>query len=446
MLTGLEHAVARLDLDVLAGRRWFAGKGRGPVAARLVDALEVPDADGARLVLVDVEYDDGTCERYLVPARRSPGELKEAGPEDPLWAALARLVAEERELPGLHGVFATLPGPIRIGAHGRGRALTDDQSNTSVVLEEALVVKSYRRILPGTHPEPEALAALAGTGSLRAPGFAGALVRRSVDSEEALVCAYSFVPGEPVGWEQLIERVQDAVAGGDGAQAARLATEMARLGEAAAELHVDLGRAFGVVPASAADGRRAVADARAQLGEARVGEGELARVLEDLREDLDAVLAGLVALEGAPTSRCHGDLHVAQLVDGPDGLVAVDFEGEPGRPLAVRRRPGTPLRDLACLLLSLDHSAVAAARRLSFGPALDQALAWSAEARRAVTESYRSGIEGSELVLDDGLLRALEVEKECQEVLYAATVLPEWSYAPAHVLPRLVDRSRGTAA
>ena len=63
--------------------------------------------------------------------------------------------------------------------------------------------------------------------------------------------------------------------------------------------------------------------------------------------------------------------------------MVVDFEGQPGRPLADRRIPGTPLRDLACFLLSLDHVAVAAARRLSFGPALDAALVWSAEARAA---------------------------------------------------------------
>jgi predicted trehalose synthase len=111
----------------------------------------------------------------------------------------------------------------------------------------------------------------------------------------------------------------------------------------------------------------------------------------------------------------------------------------PGRPLEARRRLGTPLRDLACLLLSFDHVAVAAARRLAFGPALDAALTWSADARAGATEAYEAGIAGSELAFDARLLRALEVEKECHEVIYAATVLPEWSYAPALVLPRLVS-------
>lgn len=446
MLTELEHVVARMDVRELAARRWFSGKGRDSLRAVFVDALEVPGADGAALVLVDVEYSDGGSERYTLPVRLRAGELVEVSADDPLWLALAQLVGDGRELPGLAGAFLTVPGSIRGEPGGSSRALTDDQSNTSVVLGERDVVKCYRLLLAGVHPEPELLAGLSRVGSRRAPLFRGTLLRRSGGDEEALACVYAFVPGEPVGWERLIVRLRDALAAADTTTLDTLALEMGAAGAAAAELHVDLARAFGVGVASAGDAASAIEEAQDRLAQAlSVASGHLAGVLAAARDGLLGALADLRSLEGTAVTRCHGDLHVAQFVDSPDGLVVVDFEGEPGRSPEARRRPGTPLRDLACLLLSFDHAAVAAARRLSFGPALEHALAWSVEARAAASSAYRSGIAGSSLTLDEPLLRALEAEKECHEVIYAATVLPEWSYAPAHVLPRLADPGRSRA-
>lgn len=434
-----EDGVRRVDLDELAASRWFAGKGRSLTGVAFVDALDLPEAAGGALVLADVSYADGGAERYLLPSRLSKDGLVEAPAGDPLWPALARLVADEHELTGVDGVFATTAGAPQSEPGARARALTDDQSNTSIVLGEARVVKCYRRLLPGTHPEPELLSGLTRVGSRRAPRFAGALVRRSGEGEENLLCAYAYVPGESVGWENLIARIRDALSADDAGTLDRLVGVARSLGAAAAELHVDLARSFGVGTAGADDARRAVEEARAQLEHTRsVATGDLAGALSDAGDELYRALADLALLEGAPVSRCHGDLHVAQFVDGPGGLTVVDFEGQPGRPLAARRLPGTSLRDLACLLLSLDHVAVAAARRLGFGTALDVARSWSAAARSAATEAYGSGIEGSGLLLDERLLRALEVEKESHEVIYAATVLPEWSYAPALVLPRLV--------
>lgn len=439
MLTQLEHAVARLDVRELAATRWFAGKGRDPERVTLVDALEVPGADGAALVLVDVEYADGGSERYTLPVRLPAEELVEVPTDDPLWPALEELVRSEQELPGLDGLFVTVPASRGGATGGSGRSLTDDQSNTSIVVREEIVVKCYRRLLPGVHPEPELLAGLSRVGSRRAPRFGGALVRRSAGGEEAVACAYGFVSGDPMGWEELIAPLRDALAAGDADTLTALVREMGAVGSAVAELHVDLAQAFGVSTASAEDASRAVDEAHAQLTEAlAAASGDLAGAVASARDGLLGVLDDLRSLEGTPLARCHGDLHVGQFVASADGLVVVDFEGEPGRSLDARRRPGTPLRDLACLLLSFDHVAVAAARRLSFGPALERALAWSAEARRAGIAAYRTGIAGSRLTFDARLLRALEAEKECREVIYAATVLPEWSYAPVHVLPRLV--------
>ncbi|GIU96086.1 MAG: hypothetical protein KatS3mg012_2543 [Gaiellaceae bacterium] len=442
-LRSLERALGRLDLGELAERRWFHGKAQRPTALRLVDAFALEAVEGGWLVLADVAHEGGSRDRYQLPGLLEQGELVEPPPEHGYWRALAALVAGGSELMGVTGRAVATP-PLRpVAPEGEGRRLSDDQSNTSIVLGDRVVVKCYRLVLPGAHPEPELLAALSGVGSRRAPRFLGSLARHSDEGEETLLCLYAYVPGEPVGWEPIIERVRRALSGDDpGALEAEI-EEAATLGLAAGELHVALTSALGVRRAGADVAARAVETARRRLEEARrLAGGELAAAVASVERDLAAALGELELLAGSLLTRTHGDLHVAQFVSTRDGPVAIDFEGEPGLELEARRRFGSPLRDLACLLLSLDHVAVAAARRLPSGDGMERALAWSTRAREAATSAYREAIAGSPLCFDARLLHALEVEKELHEVVYAATVLPEWSYAPALVLPRLVAPSR----
>ncbi len=429
-------AAAVLDPAAISSARWFAGKGREIADATPADALAVPGGDGASLLLVDVTSTAGDVERYLVPVSRDGALLEAEACEHALWPALAHCITSGGRIEGVAGAAEARPGTDAIVVPPGARGLTTDQSNTSVVLGESLVLKCYRRLEPGTHPEPEVLAALSGIDCGVAPSSAGSLVYRDREGRETdLALLYGYVDGTPVGWEAIIASLTARLGSPD---AEALVEEAGALAAAAAALHVALGEALGVVRASADDAARLEDDALRQLDEA------LAVLAPD--DPLHALspharrrLQGLRRLAGAPLTRVHGDLHVAQFVRSPHGLVAVDFEGEPGRPLEQRRLRTSPLRDLACLLLSLDHVAVAAARRHAFEPAmLAAAQAWSTAAREHALERYAAATAGIGLVVDRDLLRAFEVEKECRELLYAATVLPEWLYAPQATLRRLL--------
>jgi predicted trehalose synthase len=132
-------------------------------------------------------------------------------------------------------------------------------------------------------------------------------------------------------------------------------------------------------------------------------------------------LARLAAPVEAPlVTRIHGDLHVGQFLRADDRLVIVDFEGQPGKSADERRRPDTPLRDVASLSRSLDHCGRYAIKRQGADPGRTEA--WIAEARARLLAGYG--------VSNRGLLRALEWERAIYEFTYAATYLPEWIYAP----------------
>ncbi|HWV85930.1 MAG TPA: hypothetical protein VNZ62_10850 [Capillimicrobium sp.] len=403
-----------MSVKDLADARWFAGKGRPIAAVREASAVSVPGGTG-RLVLADVAFADGGAgERYL---------LDEGGPE--LWPRLVAALADG-PVDGDGGRLELRRGPAFDAlACGPDAAVTipaTDQSNTLVALDGRLLVKAYRRLAPGVHPEVGLCAALAATDA-PVPAFAGSVHHVAPDGADTAIALLSeLIPDAEAGWEAPILRAADALRRGDPDAGAG---EHRAAGAAVAALHRALAQ---VAPVERADPATAIAwreDALAALAQAAAHEPEVARA----RDAIAARLGELSDAVGVPVQRIHGDLHVAQLLRTPGRVVVIDFEGDPTLPLARRRAPDTPLRDLAGLLRSVDHVGWAAARRV--GPDADPG-AWIAASRAAVLDGYATAV-------DARLLATLELAKACRELVYAHTVVPEWAYAPRAALRSLLE-------
>jgi maltokinase len=389
-----------IDLDELRAARWFAGKHR-----RIADVRAV--ADWGVLRVAEVAYeDDGPSERYLVLG------------DDLRWAELLR----GGRLTGPAGRVELRASPMLSSLlDGDAEAIpSTDQSNTLVTVGSRLLVKAYRRLAPGVHPEVELNAALAGTPA-PVPAFGGSLHWVAVDgTDTALALLQEFVPGAVSGWEAPIE----AVAAGT------LDTDpYALAGAAAGTLHAALASRLGSSPDAGAPSRWH-ADALAVLDRAVVLEPRAAAAAPELRARLGALTSGASAPR---VTRIHGDLHFAQFLRTSQRTLIVDLEGDPTAPLAARRRADTPLRDLAALLRSIDHIGTAAARR---APGLDP-TAFIATASAAALDAYNNA---TGTTADPALLAALELTSELRELVYAHTVLPEWAYAPQAGLQRLLQQ------
>ena len=125
-------------------------------------------------------------------------------------------------------------------------------------------------------------------------------------------------------------------------------------------------------------------------------------------------------------TRIHGDYHLGQLLArGDGGFSVIDFEGEPARPLEERRRPSSPLRDVAGMLRSFDYAASTAERETGLA-----AGAWLPDARAAFLDGYGPN--------PSPLLEAFELEKACYEVRYEAGNRPDWLWLPLAAIERMV--------
>jgi predicted trehalose synthase len=438
----------------LPRQRWFATKTRRIAGVQIEDAV---DLGSGTLLVVLVTLDDGARDRYALPVRPEADPVADALDDPAYGRALLDLVARGAGVAGRRGEIRGVPGAsalLATAAQLPARCLGGEQSNTSVVFGDRLIMKHFRRLPDGPNPEEEMTRFLTERAHFpHTPRLAGHLEYRCSGAPATLAVVQELVTGARDGWQWMLEALgavfdeaRREARPPEAAWVRTLATStlaaLERLGTVTAALHqalaIDLDDpAFAAEPVTAADLAQWVGDVGAQLDAAR-------RVLgpQQLARDLD-VRDGLEVLSGSHKIRHHGDLHLGQTLYRPDrgNFLIIDFEGEPLRPLAERRRKHSPLRDVAGVLRSLDYAAAAAAPRDLPG----WAAAWHEEAARAFVTAYRAATRGAPFVpeADTAFTRAVsvfELEKAAYEVVYEANHRPDWLAIPTGGLLRAAAR------
>ena len=476
----VEVAIRRIDPAGVASARWFGGKGRAIGSIELAEAFVLPGDGRHVLAVANVVYERGPTQAYLFPLVADGEELRPAAEGDGTLRALAGAIAEGRTIPAIPSVPDAAveggqPAPVTAALVCRPasglrdleptgasavaglaeRPLGMDQSNTSVVLGERLLLKAYRWLQPGLNPDLELVAYLTEEAGFSAvPPLAGYAEVVSRSSEPATVALLQeFVADAADAYESLAETLTEWLLA-PGSVSVEFATEIAAdIGALSAGLHGALASAHGVPgfeprPATRDELRGWHDDARTQLDRAlEMTSGDAGRVLRELAPRIAEELTIFEALPNEPlVTRVHGDYHLGQVLAAPDGFRIVDFEGEPTRGLEERRAHRSPLRDVASMLRSFDHVGRSAGRRAeerNGGPVPSPGLdldAWLRRTRERFLEAYRAGLRqaGAPIEIDPALLRAFEIEKECYEFVYAATYLPEWLWAPTEGMRALM--------
>ncbi|MFF6976134.1 maltokinase [Streptomyces sp. NPDC008343] len=451
---GLLASLDPLLREWLPQQRWFAGKGRPVTGFSLVAATELLPP-GGKLGLYHL----------LVRTHQAIAPVPGA-PEQP--ADCYQLLIGEREAlpprlaPALIGHVADGPlagrtvydalydtrptelllEALRTGARIGGlrferddsqeirsglvpRLVTSEQSNSSVVYGDTFILKLLRRVVPGVNPDLELPLALAREGCDRVPAptawIRAELAPAGAPADEAYVLGVlqPFVQGAADGWELALSELAK---GEDFASAARA------LGRATAEVHTALARTLPTVTLGHTQVQQLVDGMVERLDAAAQAVPALRPYAPGLRSAFEA-LAGLAA-EGCTwtAQRIHGDLHLGQCLRSPSGQWwLIDFEGEPSKPLAERRMPQPPVRDVAGMLRSFDYAAHSA------DPSV---RGWADTCRAAYCSGYAQ-VSGADPRTDPVLLRAYETDKAIYEVVYEARHRPDWLPVPLSAISRL---------
>ncbi len=438
------------DVDLgrwLPARRWFQGKDREIVAAHVVDGAALPSL--ARWLLLDVGYADGSSERYqlvLVPGDdASDATVSLDGHK---WAdatAAPFVLGEFARLAVEGGRIATNGGAAIVGTPRAVhdipvgvRTLDGEQSNTSVILGEAAVLKLFRRVEAGVNPEVELTAALTDVGNADVPAQFGAL-HLSDDDQWALGVVSGFVSDGRDAWRCAVGDAAAVLTGHDPSAPDDRAFigRLGDLGAAVARVHADLARALPCRDATTADVAGWVDGAHRQIARVLGRRAPSGIDAAAVHTAVDRAAAG-IAHPGI-VGRIHGDLHLGQVLDSRRGWQVLDFEGEPAKSLDERRAPGTPARDLAGMLRSFDYAAATGLRSVpdTGGAELPAALAaW----RDAARKSFLAGYAAHAGTVDAALLAVFELDKAVYEIGYERANRPDWLGIPVGGVRRIVDR------
>ncbi len=434
-LSGTQQAaLVKVLLAWMRQRRWFRGKARTVKSASVVDTLPLGSADQrAAILLLRVEFAEGEPETYALPVVAARGAevdrvLSEApqaaiarlegGPDDlrlldatlvpSTCEALLGMMTERRRVRGTTGTLVGRATPqlriaAGIAAAGSGpTALRGEQSNSSAVFGDQLMLKLYRVLDPGINPDVEVARFLAEHGFPHVPPVLGDLEYRTPSGQPAtLAMAQGFIANAGDMWEmsrdaaaaflEIAEAESDVPPSAAATTAALIARsgegspalahrligaylETARLvGERVGEMHLALA-AGGSDPAFTPESMTPF-HLRSLYQSIRTSVAEAMRLLrrrshslpELMQADVTAALEAATGIDarlrrlldtriGGQRIRIHGDLHLGQMLYTGRDVTIIDFEGEPARPLSERRLRRSALTDVAGLLRSFDYA------------------------------------------------------------------------------------------
>ena len=506
LLQGRTKSVLERDVlpVFLSRRRWFAERGNASTLVQVDDAIPlVPGDPGLGLALVEAKGKREAA-NYLLPltvkwtrfepahpnpnalaaVRRGPreGTLLDATADPGFISFVLENLQRSQTLEAGERRFEFRPTErlqqIRQIAPEEVRAVDTEQSNTTVLVGNEYVVKLFRRIEPGINPEIEVGRFLTDTVPFpNTPPLLGTVELQDNETISAIAVVHAFVQNQGDAWtvtgaylDRFIEeqRLLAAETAGQSDEQAVYVQRVEQVGRRVAEMQLALASRsdvsdFAPEPITAEDARRwtkgllqrahkVLDELRRRYNNLTEHDRRLVDLLLTARESLPTRLRELLPEEpDAMKIRHHGDFHLGQMLVVKDDVFIIDFEGEPRRTLAERRRKAPAARDVAGLIRSIDYSATAAHERaLRSAPDEQGKIAralegWREQSAAAFLSGYRQALGGTLWPQDPGdadrLLDFFLLEKAFYEIEYELAHRPDWLRVPLAGTCRILTRS-----
>jgi maltokinase len=452
-------------IDFVTGQRWYGSKTRVPTHATLVDRATLRETDPRlELQLVALGFDTGTHETYQLLTDDSLDALA-----DPRHVReLVHMIRQGVTVNATEGQveFRAVEGFAGLGtALTQARRITSEQSNTSIVFDDELILKVFRRLEAGINPELELLRFLTERGFDNIAQLGGWYAYAGAPMDATLGVLQRYVRNAEDGWELALDELAAAPE--------RLLPRLRRLGQVTGRMHSLLASEGGDPTFSPEEpSQEALAILTATVEE------EIQRIFLELPDDQPALepirgrgeevrerLAQLSHVTSfGKVIRTHGDYHLGQTLwarletsaaepptsggeprppaaAGRDDWILLDFEGEPARSLTERRRKRSPLRDVAGMLRSFAY--VVSAAEQQRGTRVPPG--WELRAREEFVAGYDETIDRALMPVGQAaferLLTIFELEKAVYELRYELNNRPDWIGIPVAAIVRMLEEN-----
>jgi maltose alpha-D-glucosyltransferase/alpha-amylase len=515
--------------DFLAQRRWFGSKARVIQSVEISDVVLLLSTPPVYLFLIHIEYATGLGEMYALPLRLATNEEQSPGGEPApslrinresssgkivLYDALSNqafltfllgAISRGDRFSGLRGEVRAVPAAAlrSIWEPSQGplapSLMKAEQSNSSVVYANRLVLKLFRRLEEGLNPDLEIGSFLTEKTEFRnVPILAGHLEYVSNEGKRiTLGILQGYIPNHGDAWQYTLKALAPYYERAQSAAGIRLETlphapilalaerevppdanlrigpylESARLlCVRTAQLHVALSTtsdqpAFAPEPFTGENQRelvnstldlivRTFQSLRQQSEKLSQGVREQASKVLKLEERLRQRVGLLDGFKiSAMRTRIHGDYHLGQVLFTGDDFVIIDFEGEPARPLSERRNKNCPLQDVAGMLRSFHYAAYAPLLGEITGPQVTQerlnaldvwARYWQTWVSAAFLKTYLRTSGAASFVPQNReelavLLDIYVIAKAVYELGYELNNRPSWLRIPLQSVSKLLD-------
>jgi maltose alpha-D-glucosyltransferase/alpha-amylase len=519
---------------------WFAGNARTVKSVRFLEIIPVPAGNEKTFItFLQVEYVQADAEFYVLPLACALGEQAEAISRD--WPALviSRLALQNRNLNGVIydaianknfclGLLALISSRRNLnGNRGQLEAMhtaalrklrmenglnlepsviKTEQTNSSVVFGEKLIMKLFRRLDPGTNPDMEILQLLTAQNFPHTPALAGALEYRYGKKEpDTVAILTAYVPKAKDAWEytqdvlsKFYERVQTlppekrqpALPGPSVIKLAVMPLaeqaketietylESARtLGERTAAMHLALAsetedKHF-TPEMFTPHAQRALFQSLRNL--TRQNFQLLSRQMKNLPPEVQPLAQQVLPLEpeilgrmraiyerriDVTRIRYHGDYHLGQVLYTGKDFFIIDFEGEPSISISERRLKRSPLRDVAGMISSFHYAAYAGLlKQVERGTLSNEQLPamtlwaqfWARWVSAVFFKSYRQAAGAASFLPSNDvdlemMLDVFLLRKAIYELGYEINNRPGWIKIPLQAIAELVNEPGASAA
>ncbi|MEO5358970.1 MAG: putative maltokinase [Nitrospirota bacterium] len=502
--------------------RWFAGK------LRKINELEILEdilfnsiTSVAHLLMIRVSYSDGLPEIYMLPISFTPapdtvsenypfaviakiklgseeGIFFDATYDDSFRGALLLLIIRGESLNGLNGQL--IAAYERRTKHNdqtydnikSSQVIKADQSNTSVLYEDKLILKLFRKLGEGINPDIEMVRFIYENASSHdedIPLCMGFIEYRRANHPEPIFLGnlQRYVQNEGDAWSFTIGNITKYYENilYSGSSAGEIITinkcmfdvyletipdilikfigiryiEMAaQLGKTTGQLHLILAshknnpdftpEPFGTLyqqslyqsMQNTTKSHFKLLRKSLKLLPDAVKEDAL-YVLSNEREVL-RVFKSVVDLKLTATRiRIHGDYHLGQVLCRGNDCVVIDFEGEPLLTLSERRLKRSPLRDVASMIRSFHYApfSVLSKRTVFTQKNIMELMPWADLWYFYISgiflSSYMDKVKSAEFMSveraeTESLLRIFLLEKAVYELGYELSNRPEWVSVP----------------